>query len=200
MFHFREQATPGVVLIEPQVHTDDRGYFLEAYKQSAFDRLGVRFVQENQSLSRRGVLRGLHFQRDPKAQGKLVRVACGEIFDVAVDLRRGSPTFAKHVAVVLSGANFRMLYIPPGFAHGFFAQSEEAVVIYLTTEEFEPSLDAGILWSDPALAIPWPSRSPIVSKKDAGLPLLGEVLGPGSQVMVARSECRGDEERGRFTR
>jgi len=171
-FRFERLAIPEVVLVEPQVYTDNRGYFLEAYRQSAFEQFGIRFVQENQSFSRRGVLRGLHFQRNPKAQGKLVRVACGEILDVAVDIRKGSPTFAQHVAVVLSSANHQMLYIPPGFAHGFYVQSEEAGVIYLTTEEFAPDLDAGILWSDPALAITWPTRSPIVSEKDSGLPQL----------------------------
>lgn len=174
MFKFHRQAIPGVVLVEPQVFADERGYFLETYKQSAFAELGVRFVQENQSLSRRGVLRGLHFQKNPRAQGKLVRVAFGEILDVAVDVRRGSPTYGQHVRVVLSGDNHRMLYIPPGFAHGFYVQSEEALVIYLTTEEFDPELDAGILWCDPDLAIPWPDRTPIVSKKDRALPLLRE--------------------------
>lgn len=172
MFRFHGQAIPEVILVEPQVFADDRGHFLETYKQSAFDSLGVRFVQENQSLSRRGVLRGLHFQKNPRAQGKLVRVACGEVLDVAVDIRQGSPTYAQHVAVVLSDENHRMLYVPPGFAHGFYVLSDKATVIYLTTEEFVPDLDAGVLWSDPALGIPWPNQSPIVSEKDRNLPLL----------------------------
>ena len=173
-FTFCPQSIPGVVLVEPQVHADSRGHFLETYKETAFARLGVRFVQENQSLSCHGVLRGLHYQKNPKAQGKLVRVVCGEILDVAVDIRRGSPTFAQHVAVVLSDPNHRMLYIPPGFAHGFHVKSESATVVYVTTEEYAAELDAGILWSDPALNIPWLSRTPIVSEKDACLPLLGE--------------------------
>ncbi|HNR23882.1 MAG TPA: dTDP-4-dehydrorhamnose 3,5-epimerase [Candidatus Bipolaricaulis anaerobius] len=172
MFTFYRQIIPEVVLVKPHVFMDERGYFFEAFKQSAFDELGVRFVQENQSLSHRGVLRGLHFQKPPRAQGKLVRVAFGEILDVAVDVRHGSPTYGQHVRVVLSGDNCCMLYVPPGFAHGFYVQSEQAVVIYLTTEEFDPELDAGILWSDPDLAIPWPNQMPVVSKKDSGLPLL----------------------------
>ncbi|MCX5994132.1 MAG: dTDP-4-dehydrorhamnose 3,5-epimerase [Chloroflexi bacterium] len=179
-FVFLPQAIPDVVLIEPRIHGDERGYFLEVYKESAYASLDVRFVQENQSLSRRGVLRGIHFQQAPKAQGKLVRVTSGEILDVAVDLRAGSPTFAQHVAAVLSDENHRLLYIPPGFGHAFYVQSDTATVIYLTTEEYDPELDAGILWSDPDLRIPWPDQKPIVSKKDAALPTLRQVLGPGS--------------------
>jgi len=179
-FSFRPQTIPEVVLIEPRIHGDERGYFLEAYRESAYASLGVRFVQENQSLSRRGVLRGIHFQRDPKAQGKLVRVTSGEIFDVAVDLRVGSPTFAQHVTVVLSDENHRLLYIPPGFGHAFYVQSDAATVIYLTTEEYDLGLDAGILWSDPDLRIPWPDQKPVVSTKDAALPSLRQVLGPGA--------------------
>ena len=171
-FVFRPQRLREVVLVEPQVYEDPRGHFLETYKESDFTQLGVHFVQENQSRSARGVLRGLHYQKNPKAQGKLVRVACGEILDVAVDIRQGSPTFAQHVAVVLSAQNHRMLYIPPGFAHGFYVQSESATVVYLTTEEYAPELDAGILWSDPMLSIDWPSQTPLVSRKDSELPLL----------------------------
>jgi dTDP-4-dehydrorhamnose 3,5-epimerase len=169
-FVFLPQAIPEVVLIEPRIHGDERGYFLEVYKESAYASLGVRFVQENQSSSRRGVLRGIHFQRDPKAQGKLVRVTSGEILDVAVDLRVGSPTFAHHVTAVLSEENHRLLYIPPGFGHAFYVQSDMATVIYLTTEEYDPALDAGVLWSDPDLRIPWPDQKPVISKKDAALP------------------------------
>ena len=174
-FAFLPQAIPDVVLIEPRIHGDERGHFLEVYKESAYASLGVRFVQENQSFSRRGVLRGIHFQRDPKAQGKLVRVASGEILDVAVDLRVGSPTFAQHVAAVLSDENHRLLYIPPGFGHAFYVQSDTATVIYMTTEEYDPALDTGVLWSDPDLRIPWPDRKPVISKKDAALPLLREL-------------------------
>jgi len=174
-FVFLPQAIPDVVLIEPRIHGDERGYFLEVYKESAYVSLGVRFVQENQSFSCRGVLRGIHFQRAPKAQGKLVRATSGEILDVAVDLRAGSPTFSQHVAVVLSNENHRLLYIPPGFGHAFYVQSDAATVIYLTTEEYDPALDAGVLWSDPDLRIPWPDQKPVVSKKDAALPSLREL-------------------------
>jgi len=171
-FAFRPQQIAEVVLIVPEVHPDGRGHFFEVYKESAYDDLGVKFVQENQSFSHHGVLRGLHYQRNPKAQGKLVHVVNGKILDVAVDLRKGSPTLTQHVAVVLSDQNHHMLYIPPGFAHGFYVQSPSAVVVYLTTAEYVAELDAGILWSDPALGINWPSRTPIVSRKDSSLPLL----------------------------
>ncbi|MFC2106161.1 dTDP-4-dehydrorhamnose 3,5-epimerase [Candidatus Bipolaricaulota bacterium] len=171
-FAFHSQAIPEVVLVVPQIHADDRGYLLEVYKESAYRELGVQFAQENQSVSHHGVLRGLHYQRNPKAQGKLVRVAGGEILDVAVDIRKGSSTFAQHVALVLSDRNHHMLYIPPGFAHGFYVLSQSATVVYLTTAEYAAGLDAGILWSDPALDIDWPTRTPIVSRKDSALPLL----------------------------
>lgn len=171
-FAFRPQQIEGVVLIVPEVHPDGRGHFFEVYKESAYAELGVKFVQENQSFSHHGVLRGLHYQRNPKAQGKLVRVVYGEILDVAVDIRKGSPTLAQHVALVLSDRNHHMLYIPPGLAHGFCVQSPSATVVYLTTAEYAAELDAGILWSDPALGIDWPSRTPIVSRKDSSLPLL----------------------------
>jgi len=172
VFEFHELEIPEVILVEPQVHADSRGHFLEVFKESAFARLGVRFVQENQSFSQHGVLRGIHFQKEPKVQGKLVRTVLGEILDVAVDLRRGSPTYGRHVAVVLSERNHRMLYVPPGFGHAFYVQSDSAVVIYLTTQEYDAALDAGVLWSDPDLAIPWPDREPIVSEKDSALPKL----------------------------
>lgn len=171
-FAFRPQQISEVVLIVPEVHVDSRGHFFEVYKESGYRELGVRFVQENQSVSHHGVLRGLHYQRNPKAQGKLVRVVGGEILDVAVDIRKGSPTFAQHVALVLSDRNHYMLYIPPGFAHGFYGLSQLVTVVYLTTAEYAAELDAGILWSDPALGINWPSRTPTVSRKDSSLPLL----------------------------
>jgi len=183
VFTFHRLEIPEVFLIEPDIHGDKRGHFFEAYKESAFAELGVRFVQENQSLSHRRVLRGVHFQRAPRAQGKLVRAVSGDILDVAVDLRVSSPTYARHVSAVLSDRNHRMLYIPPEFGHAFYVRSATAIVIYLTTEEYDPELDAGVLWSDPDLGIPWPDRNPIVSKKDKVLPTLAElreVLGPGS--------------------
>ena len=151
---------------------------MESYKYSEFFAFGIkeRFVQDNHSRSKKGVLRGLHYQRHPKAQGKLVRVVVGEIFDVAVDLRLNSPTYGKWVGERLSAENKRMLYIPPGFAHGFCVLSEEAEVLYKTTEEYSPDHDAGIIWNDPEIGIDWPIERPILSPKDAALPMLRETL------------------------
>jgi dTDP-4-dehydrorhamnose 3,5-epimerase len=174
-FRFTPLQLPDVILIEPRVFTDARGFFLETYKFSEFAAHGIpeRFVQDNHSRSVKHVLRGLHFQNPPKAQGKLVRVIRGAIYDVAVDIRPSSPTFGEWVAEVLSEENQRMLYIPPGFAHGFLTLSEVADVTYKVTEEYAPELDSGILWNDPAPAIPWPLESPpILSPKDASLPPL----------------------------
>lgn len=157
----------GVVVIEPDVHRDPRGFFLETYHERKFREGGidVRFVQDNHSLSRLGTLRGLHAQR-ARPQGKLVRVFRGEILDVAVDIRRGSPTFLKWTSVVLSAENFRGVYIPPGFAHGFCVTSEVAEVAYKCTDLYNPADEFGILWNDPTIGIQWPTASPIVSAKD----------------------------------
>lgn len=176
-FRFMPLAIPDVVLIEPRAHLDERGLFLESYRRSAFRDGGVaaEFVQDNRSLSRRGVLRGLHYQRPPHAQGKLVSVVAGEVFDVAVDLRSNSPTFGHWVGESLSAANRLMLWIPEGFAHGFQATSDEAQVHYKTTSEYAPQADAGLHWNDPQLAIAWPLLPPILSPKDAGLPELALV-------------------------
>lgn len=173
-FVFRRLEIPEVVLVEPKVFTDERGFFMETYKSSDFARFGLveRFVQDNHSRSARGVLRGLHFQNPPKAQGKLVRATAGEIFDVAVDIRKGSPTYGKWVGATLSAKNKQMLYVPPGFAHGFCVLSEEAEILYKATEEYSPQHDAGIIWNDPEIGIRWPLENPIVSAKDAGLPLI----------------------------
>lgn len=158
----------GVVLIEPQVFFDDRGCFMETYKRSDFYKNGIRanFVQDNQSISQKHVLRGLHYQTHPHAQGKLVSVARGRIFDVAVDIRRTSKTFKQWIGVELSCENHRMLYIPTGFAHGFVTLSDEVHVCYKCTEEYAPSHDAGIRWDDPEIAINWPVTNPLVSRKD----------------------------------
>lgn len=174
-FRFERLQIPDVILIEPTVFPDERGFFMETYKYSEFAAFGIkeRFVQDNHSRSKKGILRGLHYQRLPKAQGKLVRAVVGEIFDVAVDIRKGSPTYGKWVGEKLSAGNIQMLYIPPGFAHGFCVLSEEAEVIYKVTEEFSPEHDAGIIWNDPEIGIDWPIEYPIVSAKDTGLPLLG---------------------------
>jgi dTDP-4-dehydrorhamnose 3,5-epimerase len=177
-FTFQPTALPGVVIIEAEVFSDDRGFFMETYKRSSFAAAGVAldFVQENHSRSSRGTLRGLHGQRAPRAQGKLVRSISGEIFDVAVDIRPGSPTFGRWVSVTLSGENRRSVYIPPGYAHGFCVVSPEAEVIYKTTEEYAPELEFGVRWDDPTLAIPWPIASPRLSERDRRWPRLDEIL------------------------
>lgn len=173
-FEFERLAIPEVVLIEPKVFADQRGFFLETYKLSEFAAFGIRqrFVQDNHSRSAKGVLRGLHLQRPPAAQGKLVRAITGEIFDVAVDLRYGSPTYARWLGVVLSAENRRMLYIPAGLAHGFCVLSDWADVVYKATAEFSPQHDAGVAWDDPDIGVRWPVENPILSEKDAGLPQL----------------------------
>ena len=164
-----ETALPGVVIIEPAVFGDDRGFFFESFNAKTFERLtGVtpQFVQDNHSRSARGVLRGLHYQiRQP--QGKLVRVTTGEVFDVAVDLRRSSPTFGRWIGVVLSAANKKQLWVPPGFAHGFVTLSESAEFLYKTTDYWAPEFERTVLWNDPAIGIEWPiDREPLLAAKD----------------------------------
>jgi dTDP-4-dehydrorhamnose 3,5-epimerase len=168
---------PGVVIIEPDVHRDGRGYFLETYHQRKFAMHGIPgpFVQDNHSHSVRGTLRGLHAQQR-RPQGKLVRAVDGEMFDVAVDIRRGSPTFRRWVGVVLSGENFRQLYVPPGFAHGFCVLSEWVDVEYKCTDFYEPGDELTVAWNDPAIGVSWPFTEPILSAKDAVAPPLTAVL------------------------
>ena len=168
---------PGVVLIEPDVYRDRRGFFLETYHAGKYRAAGIDgiFVQDNHSHSVRGTVRGLHAQRQ-RAQGKLVRALQGEIFDVAVDIRRGSPTFRHWVGVRLSADNFRQIYVPPGFAHGFCVLSEIADVEYKCTELYDPADEFGILWDDPELAISWPVREPLLSEKDRTAPRLAELV------------------------
>lgn len=175
-FQFQQLEIPDIVLIEPTVLEDDRGFFSETYKYSEFSDFGIRdvFMQDAHSQSRRGVLRGLHYQKKHRAQGKLIRVVVGALFDVAVDLRTKSPTYGKWVGVQLSAANRKMLYIPPGFAHGFCALTELAEVLYKTTDEHAPESERGILWNDPELGITWPLTNPIVSSRDAAFPRLRE--------------------------
>ncbi len=167
-------ALPGVRLIEPQVFGDDRGFFMESWNARAFAAAGLdaTFVQDNHSRSRKGVLRGLHYQIE-HAQGKLVRCVAGEVFDVVVDLRRSSPTFGRAVGLSLSEQNHRMLWVPPGFAHGFFVMSDFAEFLYKTTDYWYPEHERSLLWNDAALAIEWPvSGKPILTAKDAaGTPL-----------------------------
>jgi dTDP-4-dehydrorhamnose 3,5-epimerase len=162
-------SLPDVLLIEPRVFGDARGFFLESWNRRAFAEAGIDFdfVQDNHSRSRIGVVRGLHYQI-AHAQGKLVRVTEGAVFDVAVDLRRASPTFGRHVALELSAANRRMLFIPPGFAHGFMVVSDAAEFLYKTTDYWYPEHERTLLWNDPALAIVWPSGiAPTLAPKDA---------------------------------
>jgi len=175
-FGFKRLEIPDLILIEPKVFKDERGFFMEVYKQSDFKAFGISesFLQDNHSRSLKGVLRGLHYQNPPKAQGKLIRVVVGKIFDVAVDIRKGSPYYGKWVGLVLSAQNKRMLYIPPGFAHGFCVLSRVAEIIYKTTEEYSPQHEAGIIWNDPEIGIEWPIKEPILSEKDKKWPPLKE--------------------------
>jgi len=175
-FRFTRLKIPDIILVEAKAFDDERGLFMETYKYSEFAANGVpdRFVQDNYSRSKRHVLRGLHYQKDPKAQGKLVTVLRGRIFDVAVDIRRGSPSYGKWVSVELSAEGHTMVYVPPGFAHGFCVLSPEASVVYKTTQEYSPDLERGIVWNDQHIAIEWPVSSPILSPKDAALPTLRE--------------------------
>ena len=168
-----QTAIPDVLIIQPKVFGDARGFFLESFNQQRFEQLtglAPNFVQDNHSRSARGVLRGLHYQvRQP--QGKLVRVIAGEVFDVCVDLRRSSPTFGRSVSLLLSAENHQQLWIPPGFAHGFLVTSESADFVYKTTDYYAPEFERALLWNDPALDIAWPlADTPILSAKDsAGL-------------------------------
>ncbi len=188
-FRFQRLRIPELILVEPRVFKDSRGFLMESYKRSDFEANGIsaEFVQDIHSHSVRGVLRGLHYQLHPKAQAKLVRVVNGEVFDVAVDIRRNAPTFGQWEGVVLSEENFRMFFIPEGFAHGFCVLSDEAEFAYKVTAEFAPDLDRGIVWDDPAIAIDWPVADPILSGKDLELPLLADaernfIYDPGAGV------------------
>jgi dTDP-4-dehydrorhamnose 3,5-epimerase len=173
---FVPTSLPGVLLIEPDVFKDARGFFLETWHQQKYAEAGIRgpFVQDNHSHSKRGTLRGLHAQRC-RPQGKLVRAVEGEMFDVAVDVRRGSPTFGRWVGFCLSGDNFRQLWIPPGFAHGFCVLSERVHVEYKCTEFYDRSDELTVAWNDPAIGIAWPIEAPLLSAKDAGAPLLAQL-------------------------
>ena len=175
-FSFSPLGLPGLVLVEARSFPDERGFFLETYKASDFAAYGIaeEFVQTNYSRSDRGVLRGLHYQKNPAAQGKLVMVTRGRVFDVGVDIRCGSPTYGRWDGAVLSEENHRMLYVPAGFAHGFCVLSAEADFVYQMTAEYDPHCDSGIIWNDPAIGVEWPVDAPLVSGKDAELPSLAE--------------------------
>jgi dTDP-4-dehydrorhamnose 3,5-epimerase len=165
---------PDVLVIEPRVHRDDRGFFVETYHAQRYHDLGigVGFVQDNHSRSVRHTLRGLHWQVAPHPQAKLVRVLDGEILDVAVDIREGSPTFGRWAAVTLSSQNFRQLFVPIGFAHGFLVLSETADIEYKCSDLYDPAAERGLMWDDPAIAIAWPVASPILSARDRAHPPL----------------------------
>ena len=174
---FRESYIKGLFEITPKIFHDERGFFLETYSDKVFKEhgLNMKFVQDNQSFSVKGVLRGLHFQRPPFAQGKLVRVMTGRVLDVAVDLRKDSPTFGKYESVILDSKKSNMLYIPEGFAHGFVAL-EESIFAYKCTNLYHKESEGGINWADPSLNIDWGIKNPIVSDKDQALKFLDELV------------------------
>jgi dTDP-4-dehydrorhamnose 3,5-epimerase len=184
---FVETELPGVVVVEPDVFEDSRGFFLETYHQARYaeHRIGP-FVQDNHSHSHRGTLRGLHAQL-VHPQGKLVRAVAGEMFDVAVDIRHGSPSFGRWVGAILSGENFRQLWIPPGFAHGFCVLSEEVHVEYKCTDFYDRAHEIAIAWNDPQIGIEWPLESPSLSDKDRLAPRLADVLDRLAPTSASRS-------------
>ena len=172
-------ALPEVLIVEPRVFGDARGFFTESWNEQSFNKAvgsAVRFVQDNHSRSARGVLRGLHFQLPPHTQGKLVRVVSGAVFDVAVDLRRSSPNFGRWEGVELTAENQRQLWVPPGFAHGFMVLSETADFLYKTTDYYAPDCEGSVRWDDPAIGIAWPDvgAPPLLAEKDAKAPLLAD--------------------------
>ena len=178
-FEFKKLEIPDVILIKPKVFEDERGFFMETYKKEDFEeKAGIKgeFIQDNHSKSKRGVLRGLHFQREPYAQAKIVRCIRGAIYDVAVDLRKNSPTFGKYVGVILSEYNRYQLHVPGGCAHGFLVLSDAAEVFYKVDNVYAPDHEGGLIWNDPVVNIPWPNDKPILSQKDQQLPTLKELI------------------------
>jgi dTDP-4-dehydrorhamnose 3,5-epimerase (EC 5.1.3.13) len=173
-FSFEGLEVPGVVLIRPKVFGDERGFFAETYKREEFEEAGIRgeFVQDNHSKSEYGVLRGLHFQRDPYSQAKVVRCIRGVIYDVAVDLRKGSDTFGRYIGVILSEYNMHQIYIPRGFAHGFLALSGVVEVFYKQDNVYAPEYEGGLIWNDPGVNISWPIDDPVLAQKDQRWPAL----------------------------
>jgi dTDP-4-dehydrorhamnose 3,5-epimerase len=172
----KETKLPGVLVLEPDVFSDDRGFFLETWNSERYEKAGIKgsFVQDNVSFSTRGVLRGLHFQY-PQSQDKLVQVLSGEVVDVAVDIRKDSPTFGKWISEILSDVNHRQMYIPSGFAHGYCVTSETAVFSYKCTDFYNPGSEGGIIWNDPDINIDWLMEEPILSSKDADYPRLKDI-------------------------
>jgi dTDP-4-dehydrorhamnose 3,5-epimerase len=180
-FDFKETPIAGVKIVQPRCFGDDRGFFMETYKKSDFVSAGIpeEFCQDNHSFSSKGVLRGIHFQSAPHAQGKLVRVLQGAVWDVAVDLRKESPTYGNFFGLELNGENNTMLYIPPGLGHGFVTLRDKTHFLYKCTAEYAPESDGGIHWNDPDLDILWPLdgiEKPLVSGKDEILPFLKDIL------------------------
>ena len=178
-FEFERLKIPDVILIKPKVFEDKRGFFMETYKKTDFEAYGINttFVQDNHSKSAYGVLRGLHFQKKPYEQAKLVRCIRGKIFDVAVDLRRDSPTFGKYISAILSDDNKHMIFVPRGFAHGFEVLSEEAEVVYKVDNIYAPEYESGVIWNDRDIGIDWPIKDPILSEKDSKWPTLKQLEG-----------------------
>lgn len=171
---------PDLCIVQPNVFGDERGYFFESFNKSHFTNAGIdaEFIQDNESLSSRGVVRGLHFQSPPTAQGKLVRVQKGRVLDIALDIRKGSPTYGEHFSIELNSVNKTMLWIPPGFAHGFATLEDDTVFLYKCTNTYSPEHEGNILWNDPALAIDWGVHHPKLSKKDEEGPLLKDFNSP----------------------
>lgn len=177
-FKFEKLAIPEVILITAEVFEDKRGFFMETYKKSIFEKAGIKsgFKQDNLSKSKKNVLRGLHYQKPPMEQAKLIRCIKGEVFDVAVDIREDSPNYGKWVGEHLSWKNKKMLFIPAGFAHGFMVMSDEAEIVYKVSKEYSKKHEGGILWKDSDIGIDWPlEEEPILSEKDKNLPLLKDV-------------------------
>jgi len=179
---FTRLEIPDIVLIEPSVFGDKRGFFYESFRADRFAENGIsaRFVQDNHSRSGKGVLRGLHFQKPPKAQGKLVRVVKGSVYDVAVDIRKESKTFGRYVGIVLSEENRRIMYVPPGFAHGFCVLEDDTEFLYKVTDVYSPQDEGGVIWNDPDLGIPWPEvgMDYVFSEKDKHYPRLKDLDSP----------------------
>lgn len=175
---FTKTAIEGVVVVQPRIFRDQRGFFLESYRKEEFTAAGIDadFVQDNHSFSQKDVIRGLHFQRSPRVQGKLVRVARGAVFDVAVDIRPSSSTYGQWFGIELTEENCTMVYIAPGLAHGFATLRDDTVFLYKCTDIYSPEHDGGVLWSDPAIGIKWPLSDPILSEKDIKLPLLRDMV------------------------
>lgn len=170
----------GPLVLKPKVFYDERGYFYESYNKQAFEKAGITadFVQDNQSLSQKGAVRGLHFQAPPFEQGKLVRVIQGAVYDVVVDVRKNSPTYGKHFGIELTAENFTMFWIPPGFAHGFSTLKDNTIFSYKCTNVYNKPSEGGLLWNDPQLAINWEVEQPIVSDKDKLLPTFDNFISP----------------------